>query len=163
MDFIRESSHSSLIALHCLLGVFPIVSYVMFGMIVTPVQRFVAAVMGSACNFWMVKNISGRKLVGLRWWAECHSGPNSAGNKTWLFEARQSQVAPNNSDAQVFWWTLYALPTIWAILLMSSILSFSLFWSVCAMICLCLHAINLIGYNKCDKDAQQRRAVGISF
>merc|ERR1711991_1267945 len=34
------------------------------------VPVFVTCVVFLACDFWMVKNVSGRLLVGLRWWNE---------------------------------------------------------------------------------------------
>jgi len=37
-----------------------------------------------ACDFWNVKNVTGRKLVGMRWWSE----PSADGAKsTWQFES----------------------------------------------------------------------------
>jgi len=37
-----------------------------------------------AFDFWTVKNISGRLLVGLRWWNEI----NEDGTNSWLFESK---------------------------------------------------------------------------
>lgn len=40
-------------------------------------------------DFWTVKNVSGRLLVGLRWWSE----NKEDGTTTWLFESRDVSLA----------------------------------------------------------------------
>lgn len=42
-----------------------------------------------AFDFWTVKNISGRLLVGLRWWNET----SADGKTTWIFESKDVGVA----------------------------------------------------------------------
>ena len=43
----------------------------------------------SALDFWVVKNISGRILVGLRWWNEI----NDLGESVWKFECLDQEVS----------------------------------------------------------------------
>ncbi|KAF7705725.1 hypothetical protein HF521_021011 [Silurus meridionalis] len=38
-----------------------------------------------SCDFWTVKNITGRLLVGLRWWNQV----DEDGNSHWVFESRK--------------------------------------------------------------------------
>ncbi|KAJ2895037.1 Golgi apparatus membrane protein tvp23, partial [Coemansia aciculifera] len=45
---------------------------------------FVVCVLTLAVDFWTVKNISGRLLVGLRWWNEVRED----GTNEWIFESR---------------------------------------------------------------------------
>lgn len=45
---------------------------------------FVLCVLMLVFDFWTVKNVSGRLLVGLRWWSE----NKEDGTTTWLFESR---------------------------------------------------------------------------
>ena len=49
------------------------------------VNVFVACVLLLAFDFWTVKNVSGRLMVGLRWWSEV----NEDGSTTWKFEAQE--------------------------------------------------------------------------
>ncbi|RID52210.1 hypothetical protein BRARA_H02827 [Brassica rapa] len=44
---------------------------------------FVVTVLLAALDFWVVKNVSGRILVGLRWWNEI----NDLGESVWKFES----------------------------------------------------------------------------
>lgn len=49
---------------------------------------FVVTVFLSALDFWVVKNVSGRILVGLRWWNEI----NDLGESIWRFECLDQEV-----------------------------------------------------------------------
>lgn len=42
----------------------------------------------AALDFWVVKNVSGRILVGLRWWNEI----NDLGESVWKFECLDQEV-----------------------------------------------------------------------
>lgn len=44
---------------------------------------FVLAILQLAFDFWTVKNVSGRLLVGLRWWNEIQPD----GSNKWVFES----------------------------------------------------------------------------
>ena len=44
---------------------------------------FVVVTILSAMDFWTVKNVSGRLLVGLRWWNDV----DQAGENNWRFES----------------------------------------------------------------------------
>lgn len=50
---------------------------------------FVVTVLLSALDFWVVKNVSGRILVGLRWWNEI----NDLGESVWKFESLDQEVS----------------------------------------------------------------------
>ena len=43
----------------------------------------------SAIDFWVVKNIIGRKLVKLRWW---YSIDPVDGREKWMFESRSNNI-----------------------------------------------------------------------
>lgn len=49
---------------------------------------FVLTVILAALDFWVVKNISARILVGLRWWNEI----DEKGESLWKFESLDQQV-----------------------------------------------------------------------
>ena len=49
---------------------------------------FVVTVLLAALDFWVVKNVSGRILVGLRWWNEI----NDEGESIWKFECLDQEV-----------------------------------------------------------------------
>ena len=50
---------------------------------------FVVTVFLAALDFWVVKNLSGRILVGLRWWNEI----DDMGESVWKFESLDQEVS----------------------------------------------------------------------
>lgn len=57
------------------------VMYFFLGYFISNVLTFIFTVILSAIDFWVVKNISGRLLVGLRWWSDY----DEKGNEIWKF------------------------------------------------------------------------------
>lgn len=55
-----------------------------------------------------VKNVTGRLLVGLRWWNEI----DSAGVSHWKFESFEEQRYIHPTDSNVFWLTLFIAPAV---------------------------------------------------
>lgn len=59
---------------------------------------FVVTVLLAALDFWVVKNVSGRILVGLRWWNEI----NDLGESVWKFECLDQEVSiPVTKDFRI--------------------------------------------------------------
>lgn len=54
-----------------------------------------------AFDFWTVKNVSGRLLVGLRWWNEIKDD----GSNEWVFESKENRTV-NATDSRMFWFIL---------------------------------------------------------
>ena len=65
------------------------------------VVSFVAIVLLVSFDFWTVKNISGRLLVGLRWWNEVDE---EDGSNRWIFESRPDGKNVNAYEANIFWY-----------------------------------------------------------
>ena len=79
------------------------------------------------CDFWTVKNVSGRLLVGLRWWTSV----DADGNEKWIFESFDHQVKNSPVDATIFWWTQIAASVAWAFFFFWKLLTFiqlGFFW-----------------------------------
>jgi len=117
------------------------------------ITGFIIIVLLLSCDFWTVKNISGRLLVGLRWWNYI----DEDGVSQWKFEARkkkkgeQSKVVP--VESRLFWLSLTICPVIWVFLFVVALISFKLTNILIVVVALSLQAANLIGYVKCKKDA----------
>merc|ERR1712194_323176 len=109
---------------------------------------FVFCVLLSAADFWTVKNVSGRVLVGLRWW----NYVDESGENQWVFESLPDSSIIDERNRRLFWGALYVTPIVWFLLLIGAILQFSLTWILVVVVCLVLTSSNLIGYYKCQKD-----------
>lgn len=66
-----------------------------------------------ATDFYYLKNIAGRRLVGLRWWNEVDTG---TGDSHWVFESQDRGAAQNMTDKRFFWLALYCQPALWVVL-----------------------------------------------
>jgi hypothetical protein len=44
--------------------------YLLIGNFISNIVTFIIVIIFSSLDFWVVKNITGRLLVGLRWWSE---------------------------------------------------------------------------------------------
>ncbi|KAL8946035.1 MAG: hypothetical protein Q9222_007517 [Ikaeria aurantiellina] len=91
----------------------------------TSILVFILTILLLAADFYYLKNIAGRRLVGLRWWNEVDS---ASGDSHWVFESqdRSGSVesgAPtqNATDKRFFWLALYAQPALWVLLAIVSV------------------------------------------
>ncbi|KAL2536916.1 Golgi apparatus membrane protein-like protein ECHIDNA [Forsythia ovata] len=115
---------------------------------------FVVTVLLAALDFWVVKNVSGRILVGLRWWNEI----NEEGESVWKFECldQESLARINKKDSWLFWWTLYLSAVLWLFLGIFSLVRFQADYLLVVGVCLTLSIANIVGFTKCRKDAKKQ-------
>ncbi|GAB2229022.1 hypothetical protein Droror1_Dr00023157 [Drosera rotundifolia] len=115
---------------------------------------FVVTVLLAALDFWVVKNVSGRILVGLRWWNEI----DDMGESVWKFESldQESLARMNKKDSWLFWWTLYLTAAAWIVLGIFSLIRFQADYLLVVAVCLSLSIANIVGFTKCKKDAKKQ-------
>ncbi|OAY42425.1 Golgi apparatus membrane protein-like protein ECHIDNA [Manihot esculenta] len=115
---------------------------------------FVVTVLLAALDFWVVKNVSGRILVGLRWWNEI----DDMGESVWKFESldQESLARLNKKDSWLFWWTLYLTAVVWLVLGIFSLIRLQADYCLITGVCLTLSLANIIGFTKCRKDARKQ-------
>lgn len=109
---------------------------------------FVFVILCLAADFWTVKNVTGRLLVGLRWWNHVKED----GTSEWKFEAKHNENN-NNQDSRLFWTSLYLTPCIWILLCIACIVKFNIKWLPLTLVGIALNAAQLWGYWKCRKNA----------
>uniref|UniRef100_A0A8C5R5M2 Golgi apparatus membrane protein TVP23 homolog n=1 Tax=Leptobrachium leishanense TaxID=445787 RepID=A0A8C5R5M2_9ANUR len=101
-----------------------------------------------SCDFWAVKNITGRLMVGLRWWNQV----DDDGNSQWVYESRkatQGKKSTSEAESRIFWLGLITCPIIWVILAFSALFSFKVKWLAVVIMGVVLQGANLYGYIKC--------------
>uniref|UniRef100_A0A3Q0QSR4 Golgi apparatus membrane protein TVP23 homolog n=1 Tax=Amphilophus citrinellus TaxID=61819 RepID=A0A3Q0QSR4_AMPCI len=100
-----------------------------------------------SCDFWTVKNVSGRLLVGLRWWNQV----DVDGKSHWVFESKKtdSKNTTPSAESRVFWLGLIVCPIFWILFVLSTIFSFNIKWLVVVVMGLVLQWANLYGYIRC--------------
>ena len=106
-----------------------------------------------AADFWYTKNISGRILVGLRWWNNYDK--ETQGN-IWKFESK-NEIKESNVDRKTFWISLYGFAALWVILFVWESIAFNFTWAFLCLISMVISGINVVGFFKCSK-IQQKKA-----
>ena len=85
---------------------------------------FITVMILLSADFWIVKNISGRLLAGLRWW----SVVDDSGQLVWQYERwtpEQRQLA-QRGEATYFWATLIGCQVLWTLLATVSVFRYIL-------------------------------------
>jgi len=117
---------------------------------------FIITILLLAADFYYLKNIAGRRLVGLRWWNEVN--PNS-GDSHWVFESAPQPNEPggrviNPTDKRFFWLALYVQPAAWVAMAIVALVKFEFIWLTLVVIALMLTITNTLAFSRCDKFSQ---------
>jgi len=111
-----------------------------------------------AVDFWNCRNVSGRTLVGLRFWNQV----DEDGESYWVFESRDPSRPANPVDSKMFWIALYVFPLLWAALLIVSLLKLGFAFIPIVILALVFNVTNVIGFTYADRDAKQKWANGVA-
>lgn len=87
---------------------------------------FIITILLLAADFYYLKNIAGRRLVGLRWWNEVDA---STGDSKWVFESSEPGTKTiNPTDSRFFWLSLYVQPLLWILLAVLALVRLQFLW-----------------------------------
>ncbi|KAL8774845.1 MAG: hypothetical protein Q9209_000784 [Squamulea sp. 1 TL-2023] len=120
---------------------------------------FIITILLLAADFYYLKNIAGRRLVGLRWWNEVDP---ASGDSHWVFEsqdrsgsAESGAPSQNATDKRFFWLALYVQPALWVVLAIVSVVRLlNPIWLSLIVIALILTITNTLAFSRCDKFSQ---------
>uniref|UniRef100_A0A663N145 Golgi apparatus membrane protein TVP23 homolog n=1 Tax=Athene cunicularia TaxID=194338 RepID=A0A663N145_ATHCN len=117
------------------------------------VACFVTILLLLSFDFWSVKNVTGRLLVGLRWWNQI----DEDGKSHWVFEAKRvpTIAASTEAEARIFWLGLIICPVIWTVFFFSTLFSLKLKWLALVIAGISLQTANLYGYIHCKLGGQK--------
>ncbi|CAH1099134.1 unnamed protein product [Psylliodes chrysocephalus] len=113
------------------------------------IGSFVTVVLLLSMDFWTVKNITGRLMVGLRWW----NYVDEEGKSHWVFESQQNRI--NEKEARIFWVALILTPIIWFLFFIGNLFGLDFRWLVLVTIALVLSVSNLYGYVRCKVGSKE--------
>ncbi|KAH7076888.1 Golgi apparatus membrane protein TVP23 [Paraphoma chrysanthemicola] len=113
---------------------------------------FIVTILLLAIDFYYLKNIAGRRLVGLRWWNEVDS---TTGDGRWVFESADPESREQNAtDRRFFWMALYVQPVLWVVLAIFALIGLKFIWLTLVVIALVLTITNTLAFSRCDKFSQ---------
>lgn len=107
------------------------------------IASFVTVILLLSMDFWTVKNITGRLMVGLRWW----NYVDDNGKSHWVFESKKNRI--NATEARIFWLALILCPLLWSIFFLVALFGLKFKWLLLVCIAIALNGANLYGYVKC--------------
>nr|XP_050858409.1 uncharacterized Golgi apparatus membrane protein-like protein CG5021 isoform X2 [Vespula vulgaris] len=113
------------------------------------IASFVVVVLLLSMDFWTVKNITGRLMVGLRWWNYIDDN----GKSNWVFESKKYHI--NMAEARIFWLALILCPLLWSVLFVTALFRLNFQWLLLVCIAIILNGANLYGYVKCKMGGNQ--------
>ncbi|KAI5862613.1 DUF846-domain-containing protein [Durotheca rogersii] len=132
----------------------------LFGFLFTGnmVLIFIITILLLAADFYYLKNIAGRRLVGLRWWNEVDT---NTGDSRWVFESSDPNTRTiNATDSRFFWLALYAQPLLWVGLAILVLVRLKFMWLPLIAIALTLTITNSLAFSRCDKFSQATNIAG---
>ena len=108
---------------------------------------FIITILLLAADFYYLKNIAGRRLVGLRWWNEVDP---QTGDSHWVFESSDSSTKViNATDSRFFWIALYSQPLLWVALALVAIIRLEPIWLTLVGM---LHSPSIMGNSAVQED-----------
>lgn len=147
-DYNVENKRPGVTFFHLFFRVSAIIVYILCGWFSDSfIASFVTVVLLLSMDFWTVKNITGRLMVGLRWW----NYVDDEGKSHWVFEAKKNQPQGKSYEktSGIFWTALILTPLVWSIFFLIALFGLKLKWLLLVVIALALNGANLYGYIKC--------------
>jgi hypothetical protein len=112
---------------------------------------FIITILLLAADFYYLKNIVGRRLVGLRWWNEVDP---STGESHWVFESSEPGTKViNPTDSRFFWIAIYAQPVFWILLALVAVLTFKFIW---------LPLVGGLPFSRCYVELESERGLRVN-
>ena len=151
-NFLQHAANPGIVLFTLLFKTLAVVCFLILGIFgVSDSLVFIIVVILNAFDFWFVKNVSGRILVGLRWWNEVKDD----GTEVWIFESDHEKRA-TSIDTTLFWTSLYITPIFWGVFLIIELLGLSLLWFLVCLISFVLTFSNTVGYYKCSGEQKKK-------
>jgi len=146
-------SHPIALVFHILFKALALATFFLGSFLFTSfVIPFIIGVILLALDFWTTKNVSGRLLVGLRWWNEVRED----GTNVWIFESAANDAQTHPVQSKVFWIALIVYPIVWGALLLAQIIAAKWNWAILCTLGVVLAGANVTGYIKCARDARKK-------
>ncbi|KAK2027123.1 DUF846-domain-containing protein [Colletotrichum zoysiae] len=122
------------------------------------IMIFIITILLLAADFYYLKNIAGRRLVGLRWWNEVDA---QTGDSQWVFESSEPGTKTiNPTDSRFFWLALYTQPILWVLLAVFALVRLQFLWLPLVVIALVLTIMNAMAFSRCDKFSHASNMAG---
>lgn len=151
----KQFKHPVAVFFHLIFRVLAIITYLLCGWFSDSfIINFVVIVLLLSADFWTVKNITGRLLVGLRWW----NNVDEDGKSQWVFEARRANSSNfiSGAESRIFWLSLVVSQILWVVFFFATIFTLKFKWFMVVCVGIALNGANLFGYIRCKLGAKRK-------
>jgi len=163
LDRDKRFKHPVAVFFHLFFRSLALLSYLLCGFFSSSfITNFVVVVLLLCMDFWAVKNITGRLLVGLRWW----NYVDEKGESHWIYESRKGSgtIKISAAESRVFWLSLVISELLWVFFMFATIFTFSFKWIMVTAVGFLMNGANLYGYIRCKVGAKKSlSSVATSF
>ena len=133
-----EAAHPFIALFHIVFMIAVVFFYLALPIVFKPMTAYILIIVAGAIDFYFVKNISGRLLVGLKWWFEI----TEDGQQITKFESKMDERDIPTGNQRIFWDPFYLFLIAWFVLAVLSIISFS-----APHLFICIFNFGLLKYN----------------
>lgn len=148
VEMFQNSSHPKIALVHVLFKIAVVLMYFFAGVFsMHEVTWIVVCIVLLSFDFWVVKNVTGRLMVGLRWWNNIRED----GTNEWRYESVDNPDSINIVDYRIFWYSLYLTEIFWIVLGLANLLTAHFENLLIVAVAVTLNTSNLIGYYNCSK------------
>ncbi|KAI8796675.1 Golgi apparatus membrane protein TVP23 B [Biomphalaria glabrata] len=150
----KKLIHPVAVFFHLFFRASALIAYLLCGLFSSSfITNFVVIILLLCMDFWTVKNISGRLLVGLRWW----NYVDENGVSRWIYESRKGSgtIKISVAESRIFWLSLIVCQVLWAVFFFATIFQLSLKWFMVVVVGFLMNGANLYGYIRCRVGAKK--------
>ncbi|ESO83960.1 hypothetical protein LOTGIDRAFT_108171 [Lottia gigantea] len=154
IDRRKKLKHPIAVLFHLCFRTAALLTYLLCGWFSTSeITIFVVIIVLLSMDFWTVKNITGRLLVGLRWW----NYVDDEGHSKWVFESRKgkNQHKTSSVESRIFWLGLIVPEIIWIVFFFVTIFTLKIVWCMIVIVGILMNGANVFGYVRCKYGSRQ--------
>ncbi|CAL1541038.1 unnamed protein product [Lymnaea stagnalis] len=154
VDKDKNLKHPIAVFFHIFFRAAALIAYLLCGLFSSSfITNFVVIILLLCMDFWTVKNVTGRLLVGLRWW----NYVDEKGVSRWIYESRKGSgsIKISAAEARIFWLSLVICQLLWVVFFFAAIFQLSFKWFMVVVVGFLMNGANLYGYVRCRVGAKK--------
>ncbi|KAK7111979.1 Golgi apparatus membrane protein TVP23 homolog B-like isoform X2 [Littorina saxatilis] len=119
------------------------------------ITNFIVIILLLCMDFWTVKNVTGRLLVGLRWW----NYVDDKGESHWVFESRKGTPGSRKISAiesRIFWLAMVVSQILWVVFFITALFRLNFKWMMVVGVGFGMNGANFYGYVRCKLGSKKK-------
>ena len=148
---IKNSSNPKVAFTTILLKILALASFILLSLFTSnEAIVMLVVILLTAADFWYTKNISGRILVGLKWYTYIDSATGYEKYGSYIKNEKKT-----GSDPKIFWISLYASTGGWVFFFVWELIRLKFMWASISFIAAFINFTNTYGYMRCSKEQEK--------